>query len=268
MTDILRKSMAPLTDAAWAVVDEQARRTLRGNLSARRVVDFSGPHGWEYAAVNLGRVKPAAKEALPGVAWGVRQTQPMVEARVPFALGLWELDDITRGARDLDLGALCVAARKAAIFEETALYRGFESGGITGILQATPHKAVAVSARAEALATAVETGLVEIEKAGVGGPFALALGTELYPVLMAGESSGYPVRKRIEAFFKSVHWSPVVTGGVILSARGGDFELTVGQDWGVGYQAHDTENVRLYLTQSFTFRVIEPAAAIELKLKK
>jgi uncharacterized linocin/CFP29 family protein len=54
---------------------------------------------------------------------------------------------------------------------------------------------------------------------------------------------------------------------VVVARRGGDFELTVGQDWSIGYKGHDKENVDLYLTESFTFRVLEPAAACELKLK-
>jgi uncharacterized linocin/CFP29 family protein len=54
MTDILRRSLAPITEEAWKEIDLQAARTLKGNLSGRGLVDFSGPHGWTMAAVNLG----------------------------------------------------------------------------------------------------------------------------------------------------------------------------------------------------------------------
>ena len=43
--------------------------------------------------------------------------------------------------------------------------------------------------------------------------------------------------------------------------------MTVGQDLSIGYRSHDKENVDLYLTESFTFRVLEPAAGVELKYK-
>ena len=59
--------------------------------------------------------------------------------------------------------------------------------------------------------------------------------------------------------------SPVLEGGFLLSLRGGDFELTVGQDIAIGYQHHDTRSVHLYLTESFTFRVLGPEAVIELR---
>jgi len=50
----------------------------------------------------------------------------------------------------------------------------------------------------------------------------------------------------------------------LLSVRGGDYELHVGQDWSVGYLGHDRQTVELFLTESFTFRVLEPAAAVPL----
>jgi uncharacterized linocin/CFP29 family protein len=49
-----------------------------------------------------------------------------------------------------------------------------------------------------------------------------------------------------------------------MSQRGGDFELTVGQDFSVGYLASDETAVQLYLEESFTFRVATPEAAVYL----
>jgi uncharacterized linocin/CFP29 family protein len=113
----------------------------------------------------------------------------------------------------------------------------------------------------------VELALLAIQEAEIGGPFALVLGTEPFKWIMAGESDAYPLRKRIEAMVTGgVHWSPVLEGGAVLSRRGGDFEMTVGQDLAIGYKMHTTQEVELYFTESFTFRVLEPAAAVELKL--
>jgi uncharacterized linocin/CFP29 family protein len=64
----------------------------------------------------------------------------------------------------------------------------------------------------------------------------------------------------------SLVWAPALQGGaVLLSTRGGDYELTVGQDLSVGYAIHDRADVELFLTESFTFRVLEEKAAIFLK---
>jgi uncharacterized linocin/CFP29 family protein len=51
---------------------------------------------------------------------------------------------------------------------------------------------------------------------------------------------------------------------VVLSLRGGDFLLDSGQDLSIGYLDHSATSVTLYLEESFSFRVLEPAAAVVL----
>ena len=266
MTDILRRDLAPIADGAWTEIERQAAGILKGNLSGRRLVDFLGPFGWRHAAVNLGRLAVAAGSEAAGVAWGLRTVLPLVELRVPFRLRIWELDDIERGARTPDLDPLLEAARKVAMFEETAIYRGFEGAGIRGLLAASSHAPVALSADADRLIESVESAILAIQQAEVGGPYAVVLGTEACKLSMIGDPGAYPLRKRLEALATGgIHWSPALAGGAVLSRRGGDFELTVGQDLAIGYKLHDAHEVELYFTESFTFRVLEAAAAIELK---
>ena len=59
-------------------------------------------------------------------------------------------------------------------------------------------------------------------------------------------------------------WAPGLDGAVVMSKRGGDFILSVGQDFSIGYTSHDAELVTLYLEESFSFRVTEPDAAVVL----
>jgi uncharacterized linocin/CFP29 family protein len=269
MADILRREMAPIADEAWKQIELQSSRILKGNLSGRRLVDFCGPHGWQFAAVNLGKLEVGSGDKANGVGWGVHKVLPLVEIRVPFALGIWELDDIARGAKNPDLGELTEAARKVAIFEETAIYHGFEGGNIQGILQASSHSPVPLSTDLSRFTEAVEVAMLAIQAVEIGGPFALVLGTEPYKWLMAGDPSTYPLHKRIQPLVQGgIHWSPALKGGAVISLRGGDYEMTVGQDLAIGYKAHDSKEVELYFTESFTFRVLEPAAAVELKLQR
>jgi uncharacterized linocin/CFP29 family protein len=267
MADILRRALAPIPDAAWRELDLQSSRILKGNLSGRKLVDFKGPHGWQFAAVNLGRLDLGSGEAMDGVAWGRHRVLPLVELRVPFALRIWELDDVERGARDPDLDSLRLAARKVAMFEERAIYWGFAEAGIQGLLAGSSHEPVPLSRDPGRFTESVELALLAVQEAEIGGPFALVLGTEPYKWLMVGEPGAYPLRKRIQALATGgIHWSPALEGGAVLSRRGGDFELTVGQDLAMGYKAHDAREVELYFTESFTFRVLEPAAAVALQL--
>ncbi len=265
--DILKRTLAPITDEAWKMLDAEAARTLRGNLSARKVVDFCGPHGWELAAVNLGTLNPVETTSVKGVNCGLRQSLPLVEIRVPFTLNIWDLDNITRGAKTPELESVQKAAHQAALFEETLVYKGFEPGGVKGILAATPNTAVKLPTEAGKLPGAIEAAIVRIEENGIGGPFALVLGTRAYQALMAGEECGYPVRKRVENMVAAgILWSPALEGGLLLSKRGGDFELTCGHDLAIGYHQANTKTVELYITESLTFQVIEPAAAVALTL--
>lgn len=268
MTDILRRDMAPIVDEAWQEIELLSSRIMKGNLSGRKLVDFCGPHGWQFGAVNLGRLEVGTGEAIEGVAWGMHKVLPLVEIRVPFTLQIWELDDVVRGAKNPDLGALRDAARKVATFEETAIYRGFGGAGIRGMLESSSHAPVALSPDRSRFTESLELALLAIQEAEVGGPYALVLGTEPYKWLMVGDPNAYPLNRRIQAMFSGgIHWSPVLEGGAVLSLRGGDFEMTVGQDLSIGYKMHTAREVELYFAESFTFRVLEPAAAIELKLQ-
>lgn len=59
----------------------------------------------------------------------------------------------------------------------------------------------------------------------------------------------------------------MLEGGAVLSVRGGDFVLTVGQDLSIGYKLHEAREIELFFTESFTFQVLEPAAAVALNLQ-
>jgi len=59
-------------------------------------------------------------------------------------------------------------------------------------------------------------------------------------------------------------WAPGVSGAVVVSQRGGDFLLEVGEDLSIGYTSHDANVVQLYLVESLTFRVATAEAAVAL----
>ena len=268
MADILRRDLAPIVDGAWQEIERQSSRILKGNLSGRKLVDFSGPHGWPFAAVNLGKLDVEPEDAVDGVVWGLRKVLPLVELRMPFTLGLWELDDVQRGAKNPELKALTEAARKVALFEERAIYLGFSPAGIQGLLDGSSHEPVPLSPDRSRFTESVELALLAIQQAEIGGPFALVLGTEPYRWLNVGDPNAYPLKQRIQGLFTGgIHWSPALEGGAVLSVRGGDFELTVGQDLSIGYKLHDSREIELYFTESFTFRVLEPAASVALNLQ-
>ena len=64
---LLKRQHAPITSEAWDQIDEEARRVLKLNLAGRKLVDFSGPHGWSLAGINTGRLRHIEKGPIAGV---------------------------------------------------------------------------------------------------------------------------------------------------------------------------------------------------------
>ena len=60
----LLRSIAPIPESGWGLLDTEARERLTGALAARKLVDFSGPLGWEHSATDLGRTEAVAGRRL------------------------------------------------------------------------------------------------------------------------------------------------------------------------------------------------------------
>lgn len=269
MSVFLKRDLAPITGAAWSEIDSEATRILKGNLSARAIVDLRGPLGWDCAAIGLGRVDVCEPHGQEGVNWGVRKAQPLVELRVPFQLSQWELDNIERGAADVDLKPVTDAAFKAASFEEQLVYAGLAKAGIEGMVKASSHPPVKIRKNAADAVEAVESAVLALQYEGIGGPYELVAGSHLYAALSTADSNGNALLPRVKGLLEGggLRWSPSPDCGLILSRRGGDYELTLGQDFSVGYQYTQGDTLHLYLTETLTFRVLEPAAAVALAFK-
>lgn len=265
--DHLRRELAPLSTEAWAAVDAEATRTLRHFLAARPLVDFAGPRGWGYSAENLGRVRAAVPSPAEGVVADLRDVRPMIEMRTPFVLAREELDAVDRGAADPDLAPLVEAARLASLAEDRALFHGYAAAGITGIVEASPYEAETIGDDFNAYPRYVAKAVATLRRSGVAGPYALALGPRCYTgVIETTEHGGYPVLDHIKLIVGGpVVWAPGVDGAVVISQRGGDYQLVCGQDFSIGYRTHTDDAVELYIEESFTFVVLEGRAAVALE---
>jgi uncharacterized linocin/CFP29 family protein len=261
----LHRGLAPISSAAWAKIDEEAKRTLKLKLAGRKLVDFVGPLGPTASSVNTGRLEPIAKEPAGGVTALRRQVVPLIHIDTDFELDRSEIDAVERGAEDPDLEPVKAAASRIAHAEDQAIFHGYGPGGIQGISEKSPHKAIAIPTAYEEYPRIVTEAIRTLRVAGIDGPYALALGSRCFEGLMSATQGGYPVLKVVKNIIEGpVVWAPAVNGAIVLATHGGDFELTVGRDLSIGYRSHDEKKVKLFLTESFTFRVITPEAAIAL----
>ncbi len=261
----LLRSHAPISDAVWSIIDEEATERLTPALGARKLIDFSGPQGWEHSATNLGRTQALTSAPCDGVTGIHRRVLPLVEARADFELSRSELRDADRGAADADLEALDRAAHQIAMAENIAVFSGWE-GALTGIIEASPYDQVSLGNTAEGYPRQVAGAVERLLCSGIGGPYGLALGREQYRrVVETAEHGGFPLLDHLRKVLEGpIVWTPGVQGAVVLSLRGGDFLFESGQDLSIGYDSHDTGVVRLYLEESFSFHVATAEAAVAL----
>lgn len=261
----LLRSHAPISDASWRLIDQEAKQRLAPALAGRRLVDFSGPHGWDYSASNLGRVHPLASPAGEGVSGLQRRVLAVVESRADFELARAELADADRGAADADLDALDRACHRIAVAENIAVFHGWDEA-ILGITKAAPHPPVPLGESPQHYPRAIAAGVELLLGGGIGSPYALALGAEEHRLVVeTAEHGGFPLLQHLQSIVEGpIVWAPGVRGAVLLSQRGGDFLFECGQDISIGYQSHDAETVRLYLQESFSFQVATPEAAVTL----
>lgn len=261
----LLRSLAPISDSAWTLLDREARDRLAPQLGARKLVDFSGPHGWQHSATNLGRTATLAQAPCEGVTGAQRRVLALVELRADFELVLDELRDADRGAADPDLEPLDRAAHQIAVAENIAVFQGL-NGVMSGIAQATPHQPIPLGEAAGGYPRALAGAVGLLLRGGISGPYALALSGEHYRRVAEGtEHGGYPLIEHVRKIIDGpIVWVPGVEGAVVLSTRGGDFLLESGQDLSIGYASHTVNAVTLYLQESFSFHVATPEAAVVL----
>ena len=261
----LVRELAPISEMAWKQIEEEAAQTLKHYMTARRVVDVDGPHGWDTDTVARGRVENLA-EAPPGITGRIRTVQPLVEYRAEFWLERAELDAIDHGALDADLDPVRDAARRFAIAEDSTIFHGNQAASIAGIANATPHPKLPISSDYSEYPGTVARAVEVLKEVGIAGPYAVALGPRCYTgVIETTEMGGYPVLEHLRLITGGpVLWAPAVDGAVVVPTRGEDFVLTLGQDASIGYLEHDATRVRLYLEETFTFQVLKPEAGVYL----
>jgi uncharacterized linocin/CFP29 family protein len=264
--DDLHRELAPISSKAWEAIDREAKRALELLLAARKLVDFSGPLGWEQSAVGLGSTEALAGP-VPGVEMARRRVLPLVELRAAFEIGRAVLEDIGRGDRGADLGPVLEAARRIAHAEDTLIFEGHSAVGFPGIVASSPHRPIALPRAEEAILGAVSEAIEVLREAGVGGPYAIALGPRTYSEWSrALLRTGTPLLDVLRRLLGGqVVRAPGLEGAVLASVRGGDYELAVGRDLSIGYAGHDERSVRFYLVESLAFRVFSPEAAVALR---
>lgn len=262
---MLYRDRAPVSDNVWKEIDETAVEVLKSYLSARKVVHVEGPKGSDYNAVSEGRLTNVQDK--DGVCFGNYQVVPLTETRIEFEMDRWELDNLERGAKDIDYEPLEKAMEKIALFEEKAIYEGLDKAIIEGLSGEKSAKALDFGSNASEIMDAISEGIIRLRKAYAKGPYTLVVSPETYKAILASET-GYPLSRRIENLIDGkIILSYAIEGAYLLPQDHEDLELTIGRDFSIGYQSHTNEKVRFFAKESFTFRVLDEDIIVKYDLK-
>src|SRR5699024_3682715 len=173
-------------------------------------------------------------------------------------LDIWELDNASRGAEDIDLANLEKAARQIASFEEQAIYYGLDKAGIEGISQQAEQESIELPESTNGLMNTLSKELTVFKCNGIEGPYSLIL-NENDCERISSQIDDYPLRRQIKDMLKgSIILSPFISGGFLVSERGGDFRLTLGQDLSIGYHFHAKKTVEQNLPNPLLSNFFKP----------
>ena len=260
----LHRELAPISDAAWAQIEEETSRTFKRYLAGRRVVDVHGPAGSELSAVGTGHLHAIAAPG-EGVISRQRDAKALVELRVPFELERRMIDDVERGAEDSDWQPTKDAARKLAFAEDRAIFEGYDAAGIVGVRQGTSNPKKSLPADVRKYPQAFAEALSQLRLVGVNGPYSILLGSSAYTELAESSDNGYPVLEHVKRLVEGkIIWAPAIEGAFVVTTRGGDLDLHLGQDVSIGYLSHTDTHVRLYLQETFTFLYLTSESSVAL----
>src|SRR5215469_5511163 len=260
----LHRDIAPISDAAWSQIEEEISRTFKRYLAGRRVVDVEGPAGVDKSAVGTGHLRPLAAPG-DGILARQREVNPLVELRVPFELDRQQIDDVERGSNDSDWQPAKDAARLLAFAEDRAIFGGYAAAGIGGFREGTSNPVKPLPADIRTYPDAIAQALSQLRLAGVNGPYSVLLSADAYTGLSKTSDHGYPILEHVKRLVDGeIIWAPAISGAFVLTTRGGDFGLYIGEDVSIGYLSHDDKTVRLYLEETFTFLLLTTAASVAL----
>ena len=260
----LHRELAPISDGAWSQIEEETSRTLKRYLAGRRVVDVQGPGGVALSAVGTGHLRNIEASG-DGILARRRDVNALVELRVPFDLNRQQIDDVERGANNSDWQPAKDAARLLAFAEDRAIFDGYAAAGIGGIRQGTSNPVMTLPADVREYPDVIAQAVSQLRLVGVNGPHSVLLSADAYTALSETRDHGYPVLEHIKRLVDGeLVWAPAIAGAFVLTTRGGDFGLYLGQDVSIGYLSHTDTVVRLYLQETFTFLVLTTEASAAL----
>jgi len=252
-----------LSAKTWKAIDGTAITMAKQTLVGRRIADLDGPRGWTHVATELGTFRPASvAQADPDVRFSVPDVMLLTEIRCNFKLSWAAIDIFERVGPTLEPDPIEDAARKTALAEDRLiLYGGSHRPGLLTSDQ-TPRIALSDWSIPGRAVTDMLTAVEKLDELGIKGPYEAVMSPQHYYAYLrtTGEGGNYPAAKQLNIVIERVHSSAAIEGAALFSTRGGDFIITVGGDFTVGYRSHDENVVHLFCVETIAAQLLTPQA--------
>jgi uncharacterized linocin/CFP29 family protein len=265
MTDWLRRETAPLSERVWSEIESVAVKMAKQTLVARRILDLNGPRGWGYVATQLDTFRPPAEGKSSDKFGRARLALPdvmlLTEIRADFSIPWSSIDLFERVGPALESEAIEEAARDTALAEDRLVFYG--RPGAPGILNnpASPRVPLSDWKAGANILTDLLTAVQRLDEVGIKGPYEAVMSPEhYYSYLRTTVGSGYPAAKQLSIVISKVHSSASIEGAALFSTRGGDFLMTVGGDFTLGYRWHDERAIHLFCIETVAAQLLTPEA--------
>ena len=263
--DIFKRNLAPISDEAWEEINDRAEEVINSQLTTRKSLKVNGPFGLSYTSVPTGRLDLADNNK-SNVKFGLYKNKKLLETRISFELSQWELDNILRGAKDIELDNLEDAAKELARFEDDVIYNGNKAAKINGLMNEAGYEKT-IKLDSDDILLNLSNALLDLKNSFVEGPFNFVVSKDLFNAL--NKVHGSKLLKNIveDMIGGKVVVSEMIKGGLLLPINHDDIELSLGQEYIIGYESQDTKNIRLFIMNSFTLRVLDKNILVKFTIK-
>jgi len=259
----LARDDAPIGSGLWEVLDKTMLGVARGELAGRRLLDIDGPYG-----LGLKDVPLPDEEIEEGVF--VSNSLPVTSIQRAFSLNMRDLAAFEREPSSMDLGPLVEATIAVVRKEDEIIFEGTKR--TPGLM--TSKGAIKVGLSSWADVGAAQEDLIAsvsaMDKAGMHGPYALALAPQRYNLLLrrfeTAAVSELDVAKTLAT--QGIVKAPALDDGGVFVQAGKEFAcIVVGQDLSLGFIGPDVGRLEFFVSESMAVRVLVPRAVCVLGAK-
>lgn len=246
----LNKNLAPISDKAWEILNFRTKEILTKIISARKVITLKNIGSSRGIATGNLNIKK-----LENLEYGVYEYIPLIETRFNFTLNRWELDNAERGNDNINLNNLDEAIFKAAKFEEELIYNGLDD--IRGLISSCKNPSIKLGDTSKEILTNLSRAMIILRDNYISEKLDLVVNYNTWIKLNSIESL-VPLIERIENLINgNVIVSKFIPNSILIPHKSENFELAIGNDFSIGYQNHTSRDITFFITESFTFKVID-----------